>query len=1180
MRWSLPDRSSPPFRRRRPWRWELERLEERLLLAGDILVDADNRLQEYQQNGTQVSAILVPNPPNQGSDESRGVTVDSFGKVDIYNGTFDPYLATYTPATNSWTQQTFPGWSTVNNVTYGGVTAFQNFVFASDMNTGGAPENGIVRFDLSGGPTVRFANGIDFIDVTMGLDGLIYGDTGQSVFVYDPLTLAPIRNFNLPLFDVRSIAVDASGNILAAQYEKTVTKLDPSATQVLASETFPNGPHGEGEALVSIALDTDGQVAVGDRWGRFFITDESLASFTPVTVHAYTIYEPTVFVTFNHYIPSNVPVRNPVPAINGLSQSSAVEGSGSVVLTLTGTGFVSSSVVQWNGQTLSTSFISAMQVQATVPAVDLAEDGSANITVFNPAPGGGTSNSELFSITDADLTASATTITASSTVAFSGQVATFDDANTTAPLSDFTTGSGGVSIDWGDGSAAGAGTVTQPGGAGTAFVVTGSHTYSLNGRFAIHIIITDLGGSMTTATATAYVSSPGLQPSGTLVISTQVVSFSGLVASFIDTDPNAPLSDFTTGNSGAMIDWGDGTPATAGTITQPGGTGATFMVNGSHIYAEEGAYTITVNIVDLDGDTAIAPTTANVIDAPLNATGVSVQTTEGSLFSGQVASCTDAEPNAPLADFTMGNGGATIDWGDGSATSSEIVSQPGGAGSPFLISGSHTYQEEGAYNISVTILDAEGSQTTTSATASVSDAPLSGSAMSLQPDRGVLFSGAVATFADADPSAPLTDFSTGSGGATINWGDGTATSAGVISQPGGSGSTFIVSGSHTYSAVGTYFLSVTIADLGGQTTTITDNVTVRVRSDLIARWSQMGQWWLGTSTGSGFTMSQPLTWSTGASWVDVVTGDFNGDGLTDIAGRVKETGDWWVSLGNGSGGFTTSKWTSWSTGGTWVDVKVGDFNGDGKADLTARDLGSGTWWTALSTGTSFTTTMWAAWSTGATWVDVKVGDFNGDGKADITARALQNGQWYSGLSNGSTAFSTSLWATWSTAATWVDVQVGDFNGDGMADITGRYLQGGSWWTALSNGTGFATSPAPWATWSTGATWVDAHVGDFNGDGKADIIGRALENGQWYIALSNGSNGFTTTRWGTWSTGATWVDVQIGDFNGDGKTDIIGRALENGQWYVALSNGSAFSTALWAVWSTAVTWVDVHVGDLT
>jgi len=106
------------------------------------------------------------------------------------------------------------------------------------------------------------------------------------------------------------------------------------------------------------------------------------------------------------------------------------------------------------------------------------------------------------------------------------------------------------------------------------------------------------------------------------------------------------------------------------------------------------------------------------------------------------------------------------------------------------------------------------------------------------------------------------------------------------------------------------------------------------------------------------------------------------------------------------------------------------------------------------------------------------------------------------------------------------------------------------------------------------------VGDFNGDGKDDIIGRVLESGQWWSGISNGS-GFTTSLWATWSPAVTWVDVQVGDFNGDGKDDIAARVLQSGQIWTGLSNGStAFSTALWTTWSSGVSWVDVHVANQT
>jgi hypothetical protein len=316
-------------------------------------------------------------------------------------------------------------------------------------------------------------------------------------------------------------------------------------------------------------------------------------------------------------------------------------------------------------------------------------------------------------------------------------------------------------------------------------------------------------------------------------------------------------------------------------------------------------------------------------------------------------------------------------------------------------------------------------------------------------------------------------------------------------------------------------LQISYADSSGNNVVLT---TVPQKIDIAGRVSSTGQWWLGLSNGSAFNASPATTWSTAVTWVDVHTGDFNGDGHDDLIGRVLQTGQWWVSLANGSGGFTTSLWDTWSTGVTWVDIKVGDFNGDSKMDIVGRALESGQWWMAISTGSSFVNSLWATWSTGATWVDVKVGDFNGDGKADITGRYLQGGTWWTGLSNGSTAFNTSLWATWSTGVTWVDVQVGDFSGDGKTDIVGRWLQGGQWWAGISTGSSFTNSL--WATWSTAATWVDVQVGDFNGDGKADITARFQEGGTWWTGVSNGSM-FTTTPWDTWSTGVTWVDVRAG-----------------------------------------------------
>jgi hypothetical protein len=59
---------------------------------------------------------------------------------------------------------------------------------------------------------------------------------------------------------------------------------------------------------------------------------------------------------------------------------------------------------------------------------------------------------------------------------------------------------------------------------------------------------------------------------------------------------------------------------------------------------------------------------------------------------------------------------------------------------------------------------------------------------------------------------------------------------------------------------------------------------------------------------------------------------------------------------------------------------------------------------------------------------------------------------------------------------------------------------------------------------------------------------------------------------------TWVDVQVGDFNGDGKSDITGLVAGSGQWWTSVSNGSAFTTSLWATWPSSLTFVDAHADN--
>jgi hypothetical protein len=89
----------------------------------------------------------------------------------------------------------------------------------------------------------------------------------------------------------------------------------------------------------------------------------------------------------------------PAPVTTGLAPSSTPAGGAAFTLTVNGTNFVNSSIARWNGAARTTTFVSASELRATISAADIAAQGSATVTVFTPAPGGGTSNAQTFTIT-------------------------------------------------------------------------------------------------------------------------------------------------------------------------------------------------------------------------------------------------------------------------------------------------------------------------------------------------------------------------------------------------------------------------------------------------------------------------------------------------------------------------------------------------------------------------------------------------------------------------------------------------------------------------------------------------------------------------------------------------------------------------------------------------------------
>src|SRR5712692_8016164 len=200
---------------------------------------------------------------------------------------------------------------------------------------------------------------------------------------------------------------------------------------------------------------------------------------------------------------------------------------------------------------------------------------------------------------------------------------------------------------------------------------------------------------------------------------------------------------------------------------------------------------------------------AAIVDSSITAAGMPVAATEGSPFTGTVATFTDPDTNATAAEYS-----ATIDWGDGSSSAGTISGLKGG---PFTVSGSHTYKEEGTYTVKVHITDTDSiNPADATSTANVADAalPASPACLSATP---LSYNGPTATFTDAAfPYGTLSDFS-----ATINWGDLSSSSTGNVSGP--IGGVYTVMGIHTYATTGNFTIMTTIMDVGGSSATTSCN---------------------------------------------------------------------------------------------------------------------------------------------------------------------------------------------------------------------------------------------------------------------------------------------------------------------------------------------------------------------
>jgi hypothetical protein len=279
-------------------------------------------------------------------------------------------------------------------------------------------------------------------------------------------------------------------------------------------------------------------------------------------------------------------------------------------------------------------------------------------------------------------------------------------------------------------------------------------------------------------------------------------------------------------------------------------------------------------------------------------------------------------------------------------------------------------------------------------------------------------------------------------------------------------------------------------------------------------------WFVASSTGSSFAFTR---WANQRAfgvtgWARHLVGDFNGDGIEDVASLQVTTtfARWVVNTSNGVNAFTTKVWINLSpqsiTG--WVHSVAGDFDDDGKTDI-ASFLQKGTirrWWIARSNGTTFTNNLYANMPNFGPWTLPMAGDFNNDDKTDLVMYNSNQKTWYVSLTGNLTGNTFTNWLTLAPAGKIV-ATVADYTGDGKDDLSILDLGTGQLWVGRSTGTNFAVS-SPWDILpATSLSLVNEISGDFNGDGKPDIAHFLTSSAttQWWVSKNNGTT-FTTGRW--------------------------------------------------------------------
>ena len=287
--------------------------------------------------------------------------------------------------------------------------------------------------------------------------------------------------------------------------------------------------------------------------------------------------------------------------------------------------------------------------------------------------------------------------------------------------------------------------------------------------------------------------------------------------------------------------------------------------------------------------------------------------------------------------------------------------------------------------------------------------------------------------------------------------------------------------------------------------------------------------------------------------VDRHLGDFNGDGKDDVLLRHSD-GNWHYYAMDGALIIAAESGAAdISSDPDDLLAGIGDFNGDSKDDVLLRNVDGSFHYSPMNGRSVIASKAGKAEITSdLEYIVAGIGDFNGDGKADVLLRHETTGSWLVYAMNGKEHVKGAT----GSANLSIDLEyslagMADFNGDGSDDVLLRHSDG-NWYLYLMQGRRFIVGSGPVAGLPSDRSSEIEAVADLGGDGKADVL--LLDtDGDWNYFAMNGREVIADAQ------GTIEVDLQtgeklmaIGDLNGDGAQDLLFRQEGGGWRYVPLS----------------------------